>query len=114
MSEKQNLFFDIDGSNGTYAIRMLYHTGSRSTPKSVSIGDVNNDNQPDIVFANQLEDSVGILINQRNGTFIHHSNYSTGSNSHPQYVSVVDVNNDEQLDLVVANPGRNSFGVFPQ
>ena len=91
---------------------MLYSTGLDSTPQFVSIGDVNNDNHPDIVFANRLEHSVGILINQGNGIFFYHSNYSTQSNSYPQHVEVVDVNNDERLDLVVANTGRSNFGVF--
>ncbi|CAF4004216.1 unnamed protein product, partial [Rotaria sp. Silwood1] len=34
------------------------------------------------------------------------------SNSQPRSVAVGDVNNDNQMDIVVANSGTNTIGIF--
>ena len=46
------------------------------------------------------------------GTFISQTTYSTGNDSHPCSVAVNDLNNDGRLDIVVANSGTNTIGVF--
>ena len=80
-----------------------YSTGSSSSPYSVAVGDVNSDNNPDIVVANKNSNNVGVLLNKGGGTFINQVTYSTGSGSYPYSVAVGDVNSDNKLDIVVAN-----------
>ncbi|CAF1090740.1 unnamed protein product, partial [Didymodactylos carnosus] len=38
--------------------------------------------------------------------------YSAGTGSHPQAVTVNDVNNDNIPDIIVGNNGGNSVGIF--
>ena len=38
--------------------------------------------------------------------------YSTGDGSNPYAVAAVDLNNDNQLDLVIANEGSDSISVL--
>ncbi len=74
--------------------------------------DVNNDNKPDIIVANQLRNNVGVLLNNGQGMFLSQTVYSIESESDPRYVSVVDINGDDKPDIVVAINGGNGFEVF--
>lgn len=89
-----------------------YSTGASSSPVSVAVVDVNNDNKPDIVVANSGTTTVGVLLNTGNGSFPSQTTYSTGATSSPIAVSVVDVNGDNRPDIVVANSGTANVGVF--
>lgn len=71
---------------------------------SVSIGDMNGDQFPDIYVCNDYLEHDYLYINNQNGTFTdeldsrinHISNYSMGSD-------IADVNNDGFLDIMVAD-----------
>ena len=47
-----------------------------------------------------------------NGTFAEQMIYSTGNGSYPYAVASGDFNNDNRLDLVIANEGTDSIGIF--
>jgi hypothetical protein len=96
----------------TFAAQQTYSTGGASLPVGLAVVDVNNDNKPDIIVANQYGFNVGVLLNGGNGMFLSQTTYSTESSSHPQFVSVVDINGDDKPDIIVANNGGNGFGVF--
>ena len=96
----------------TFLNQTDYSTGTGSYPVSVAVVDVNSDDKPDIVVANYNSDSVGVLLNTGNGTFLNQTTYSTGSDSNPQSVAVVDVNSDNKVDIIVANSGSNTIGVL--
>jgi hypothetical protein len=71
---------------------------------------VNGDNIPDIVVTNFGSNTVGILLNAGNGTFLSQITYSTGTN--PHYAAVVDVNNDNKPDIIVTNYGSGYISVL--
>jgi hypothetical protein len=102
----------LNAGNGTFLNQTSYSTGTGSNPYSVAVADVNGDNIPDIVVANQVTNNVGVLINAGNGTFLNQTTYSTGIGSSPRSVTVVDVNSDNKSDIVVANYGLNNVGVL--
>ena len=83
-----------------------------SQPRSVIVGDLNNDHQLDIVVANSGTNTIGIFMANNNGTFTNQITYSTGVDSHPYSIAISDFNNDTYLDIVVANYGINSLGIF--
>ena len=85
---------------------------SDSLPRSIAFGDFNQDNKLDIVVANSGTDNIDIFFEDDNGTFVNQTTYSTGSGSHPYSVAVSDFNNDNFLDIVVANYGTNSILLF--
>ncbi|CAF0849676.1 unnamed protein product [Adineta ricciae] len=87
-------------------------TGSSSHPNSIAAADFNNDNQLDIIIANNGTNNVLILFGTGYGTFTNPVSYPTGTDSHPCWVAVADLNQDTLWDFVVANSGTNNIGVF--
>ncbi|CAF4262542.1 unnamed protein product, partial [Adineta steineri] len=81
-------------------------------PSSIISRDFNNDTYFDIAAAFAANDSVGILYGYRNGSFRELIMYSVGYNSYPYEIVSADVNNDNILDIIVANAGSNTIGVL--
>jgi hypothetical protein len=102
----------LNSGNGTFLPQSTYSTGNNASPQCVSVVDVNGDDKPEIIVANYNLNNIGILVNIGNGTFLLEKTYSTGPNSNPRFVSVVDVNDDDKLDIVVANSNMNTVGVM--
>jgi 2-keto-3-deoxy-galactonokinase len=102
----------LNAGNGTFLNQTTYSTGGTSSPRSVAVVDVNSDSKPDIVVANSGTNNVGVLLNAGNGTFLNQTTYSTGTGSTPYSVAVVDVNNDNKPDIIVANYGGSNVGVL--
>jgi hypothetical protein len=91
---------------------VTYSTGNGAKPYDMTVGDFNNDNLWDIVVVNWVTNNLGVLLGYGNGRFGPITNYSTGDDSYPIAVAVGDLNNDSQLDIVVANYGTNNVGVL--
>jgi hypothetical protein len=86
-----------------------YSTEVGSAPCSVAVGEFNNDNHLDIIVANCETDNLVIFLGFGNGTFTTGANYSTGDRSHPQSIAIADFNNDNIMDIVVANSGTSNI-----
>ncbi|CAF0744124.1 unnamed protein product [Rotaria sp. Silwood1] len=95
--------------DGVFDTVTIYSTGVGSAPYSVSVADFNNDNQLDIVVTNSETDNIAILFGYGNGSFVIGETYSTGALSRPCAVAVSDLNNDNILDIVIANSGTNNI-----
>ncbi|CAF1145104.1 unnamed protein product [Adineta steineri] len=104
----------LNFGNGTFNSQTSYlsGTGSNTNPNSLSVTDVNSDNKPDIIIANQGADNVGVLFNNGSGSFLPSTIYSTGSSSSPACLSVGDINNDGKSDIIVANYDTNNVGIL--
>ncbi|CAF4754903.1 unnamed protein product, partial [Rotaria sp. Silwood2] len=98
--------------DGSFGIHMTYSTGYDSLPYSVTVGDFNRDNRPDIAVINSGTSNVGIFLGHGNGSFGIQVTFSTGYHSVPYSVATTDVNSDDQLDIIVANYGSSSIGVL--
>ncbi|CAF1020117.1 unnamed protein product [Adineta ricciae] len=107
-----NIALLFGNADGTFSNRRSFSTGSSSNPWTVAIGDLNNDSQSDIVVTNSGKNTIGIFINYGNGNFSNQRTYATGNNSQPRHVIVTDVNNDQILDILVANYGTRNIGIF--
>ncbi|GAB3872207.1 VCBS repeat-containing protein [Hymenobacter segetis] len=99
-------------AGGGFAAVTSYSAGTNSQPASVAVSDVNGDGRPDIVTANLIGSSAGVLLGQVGGGFAAVSTYPTGANSNPRSVVVADINQDGRVDLVTANYYSNSAGVL--
>ena len=102
----------LNRGNGTFLAQTAYTTGGGSNPRSVALTDVNGDNRLDIIVANDGTDNVGVLINRGNGTFLAQASLPALTNSGPRSIAVADVNGDNEADIVVANNGGDTAGVF--
>ena len=98
--------------NGTFQKEVFYTTGYDSIPYSLVIADFNHDKYLDIGVANYGTNEIMIFFGYVNGSFINSTRYSTNINSHPCSISTGDFNNDNFTDIVVANSGTNSIGIF--
>ncbi|CAF4016179.1 unnamed protein product [Adineta steineri] len=108
----QSILIFFGYGNGTFVEGNTYTTGSGSYPYSIAVGDVNNDNQLDIIVTNCGTNNVVVFIGEGDGTFPNQRTYSTGNNSSPTWIVLGDINNDNILDMVVADNGTNMIGTF--
>jgi hypothetical protein len=97
--------------NGSFQIYTVISTGS-SRPIWLHIADLNDDTLLDIVTANYGHHSISIFTGHGNGKFSHWITYPTGYDSFPTSVITADFNNDNFLDLAVANSGTNNIGIL--
>ncbi|REJ75976.1 MAG: VCBS repeat-containing protein [Acidobacteria bacterium] len=68
-------------------------------PQSIALGDVDNDNDQDVVVANLQSNDVAVLRNNGGGGFL--PAISSGADIGPLQVVLKDLNNDQFLDAVV-------------
>ncbi|CAF1645956.1 unnamed protein product, partial [Adineta ricciae] len=98
--------------NGTFVNDVTLSTGFNSLPRSLVIVDFNKDNFKDIAVANSGSDNIRIFFGDTDGSFSDEITLSTGIDSSPYAISISDFNNDNQLDIVVANYGSNTLGIL--
>ncbi len=97
----------------SYAAKVDFTTGT--SPQLVSIGDLDGDGKADLAVANASSNTVSVFRNTSSvGTISYAAkvDFTTGSGSNPQSVSIGDLDGDGKADLAVANSGRNTVSVF--
>ena len=76
--------------------------GAGLTPRSVQVGDLNDDNRMDIVVANAATNRVSILRQFAPGLFLPPATVTVGAS--PERMLLADLDQDGALDIVVAHP----------
>jgi hypothetical protein len=79
------------------------HYATGEFPRSVAIGDLNGDREPDVVTANANASTVSVLLNRGDGSFRTRRNYRASGG--PESVAMGDLNGDRNPDLATANSG---------
>jgi Bacterial Ig-like domain (group 3)/FG-GAP-like repeat len=99
----------LSNGNGTFEAPVTYNLAGDSA-ESIALVDVNGDNNPDAIVSNFYEyacnlcapGAISVALGNGDGTFQAASNYLPGG-INTQSSAAADVNNDGNLDLVVAN-----------
>lgn len=79
-------------------------------PASVVIGDLDDDNDLDLVAANPEDNSVSILLGSGDGTFTRTEDYVVGQA--PKSLALEDLDGSGSLDLIVAHSQEDNISVL--
>ena len=91
----QNPFENVDGNN---------ITSDAFDTESIAIGDINNDNFPDIVCGNAFDVNRLYLNNQTSSPFTGITGINIGSDKNlTESIVLADMNNDQRLDVIAGN-----------
>jgi hypothetical protein len=113
-SDTDNVGIFLGYGNGTFAAMITHLTGDSSVPSSISIADLNKDNQLDFVVANWGTSNVLVFFGLGNATFSNPKSYTVGYGARPQSVAIGDIDNDNLLDIAVANYEANYVEILLQ
>jgi len=97
-----------DGSSiwdGSFSNTTIPSSGT--FPDKIISGDVNGDENADLITVNWGSDDISVYFGKGDGTFDHNEDYAAGSD--PSNVILNDFNQDGRVDLITAN--RNSSDI---
>ncbi|MHC4128514.1 MAG: FG-GAP-like repeat-containing protein [Planctomycetota bacterium] len=79
-------------------------------PSSIAIDDLDDDGDPDIAVVSLFEGSVGILLNQGDGTFIGLT--AAPPVVSPRFIAIAEFNGDRNADLAVASTAADAVSIL--
>ena len=106
-----NILLFLGFHNSSFASQIELSTGT-SRPIAITLADFNHDTQLDIATANYGKHSVSVFYGYGNGSFSNPQTYSTAYDSLPLSLVAGDFNNDNHIDLAIANYGTNNVGIL--
>ena len=93
---------------GSFGAATNYPVGA--DPRSVAVGDLNDDTIPDLAAANFGSGSVSVLLGHGGGSFGAATDYA--AHAAPRAVAVGDLDDDARPDLTVANTNSGDVSVL--
>ncbi|CAF1661494.1 unnamed protein product, partial [Adineta ricciae] len=82
-------------------------------PRSVAVGDFNLDGILDLAVANSAVDNIVIFLRYVNDTIENNSmTFALDAGSTPYMLAVKDLNDDNRLDIAVANYGTHTIDIL--
>ena len=103
----------VGSTAASFASQQTFATGA--TPRSVVATDLNGDGRPDLIVANEGDDTVSVLLNATAPgatapSFAAQQTFAAGTE--PRWAAAADMNGDGMPDIVVANQGDGTVSVL--
>jgi hypothetical protein len=99
-------------SDGTFTSISSVSIEQGSCTYGVAVGDFNKDNHLDFAFSDTCNNNIGVLLSFGSEPFSGQTIVFIDEGSRPSFVAVGHFNNDNQLDIAVANSGTDNIGVL--
>jgi fibronectin type 3 domain-containing protein len=97
--------------NIAFASKVDFPTGS--SPHYCAVGDIDGDCKPDVVTANQGDNTISILRNTSMiGSIQFASKVDLATGYNPYYLTIEDFDSDGKPDVVVTNSSSNTISVY--
>ncbi len=96
------------GTVGAFGAPTTFGVGT--APRSVAVGDFNEDGHLDLVVANRNSNNVSVLLGTGTGGFGGQTTFAAGTQ--PQQAIAADIDGDGNLDIVTANNGSGNVSVL--
>ena len=114
MRETHSVGIHLGDGAGNFAdpVSYLYRINGQiggSNPTDISAGDVNNDNDLDLVTVNFSSDDASVILGDGSGAFGGAQLFQTGF---PEEFELADIDEDDNLDLVVARPADDDVNIL--
>ncbi|CAF4388680.1 unnamed protein product, partial [Adineta steineri] len=104
------IFFGF--GNGIFTKQTSYSVGNSTMPYYIIATDFNNDNISDLVVSCLGNDEIVLFLGYKNGTFQLSKTYSTGFGSKPYGLTVADLDNNKQLEIIVSLWGSGDIAIL--
>ena len=98
-------------SDGSFTFSDWYSTPQYSSTSGITVADVNNDQNIDIITSHIWSGYIGIFIGYGNGSLSQVNEYSIGNESYPSSLVAVDLNNNHHVDLAVIHSGEYRISI---
>ena len=109
-NEVNVLFSKGDGNFATGVSYPIENLGNQ--PRSIVIGDLNNDGRADVVVGNINQNTVQVFINQGDGRLVALQPTSLQVNCKPSFLVLHDMTGDGRLDLVIGCGSPNEVHIL--
>jgi hypothetical protein len=97
-------------SNPTISLSNAVSYSAGHQPTGVATGDFNGDGIPDLVVANENDNTISVLLGNGDGTFRQQTIWATAHT--PESITVGDFNGDGIADLAVADTNANCVSIL--
>ncbi|HEY9503653.1 MAG TPA: FG-GAP-like repeat-containing protein, partial [Pyrinomonadaceae bacterium] len=81
------------------------------SPIAIAVGDLNNNNRPDLALSFSGTPFIAIMLDDGQGEFIQPDSFLS-ANGNAASLAIADLNGDNKADLVTANSNTNNISVF--